>query len=212
MKKILCIILSVLLILSLASCNYSKSVKRISVEETENHFNEYVEDIANCMEKYDIKGDYEYSFEDDSGYILFSNEYLTLSISLYNDRFNPFGEDFELGYEKYRVHYQTSISEADDMLDTDNPAFKIIPVALSNITGTTVTEEEVKEYFEEIKENTKVPHINSDEEQDDIIEIDSDFKDMHMSYSLSYVKGITWFFSEVIVFGGEGYNNYTNVE
>ena len=198
------------MIFSLTSCNE----KRIPVEKTKNNFNKYVEEIEKCKQQNNIIFDtYEDNFKDNSGGINFTfaeDDNISVSFQLYNDRFNPFGENYKNGVEKYYIWYQREFNYIDNILNTENSAFKILPVILSNITSQNVTENETKQHFSELKETIQIPDCDYTKSEDNFIEESSNFKNVRIRYSLSY-SNINNKLYEVISFGGEGYNNYTVV-
>ena len=93
MKKIICLLLCALSIIFCSACSLSGNAKRISVEETEEHFNKYVEDIKTCIsnlgvtEIEKINANYKFAeFSDGRGNISLNiNDDVTLDIDLYND-------------------------------------------------------------------------------------------------------------------------------
>ena len=156
---------------------------------------------------------YEDNFKDNSGGINFTfaeDDNISVSFQLYNDRFNPFGENYKNGVEKYYIWYQREFNYIDNILNTENSAFKILPVILSNITSQNVTENETKQHFSELKETIQIPDCDYTKSEDNFIEESSNFKNVRIRYSLSY-SNINNKLYEVISFGGEGYNNYTVV-
>ena len=99
MKKIICLLLCALSIFFCSACSLSGNAKRISVEETEEHFNEYVADIDECIRLNEIEDydTYDHSFSNTVGniYLHFKNDAL-INIYLANS-----GNSDTKGYETY---------------------------------------------------------------------------------------------------------------
>lgn len=216
MKK-LYLLIYVITIFLLTSCGLISDVKRISPEETEIHFNDYLADIETCIKENNIDDKYfDYFYEEDSGVIHFDfneNESdISLFIYLTNDRSNPFGNDYELGLEKYRITYQRMFSNEYDILNVDNSAFKIIPVVLSNITKDTITEEDIKEHFLKCKDKIGIQNYDSTENNSTLINVDCNFNNVKTEYSLGYYENQEKNYVEGIVFGGFHNNSYTALD
>lgn len=211
MKRKLCIILSVVLLLLLYSCGFVTN-KKVSIEETKKHFSRYVDDVKDCIEEHEIKEvNFDYNFyKDGFGTISFYCEYFYLYFDLYNDRENLFGDNSEFGLEKYRISYQREFLDADDILNTQNPSFKVLSVLLSDITEETVTEEEIKTFLSKIKENTKVPNFDNTVKQENLISYKTVLKGQRVDYFLNFRPIRDGVFTEVIIFGDNG-TGYTKI-
>lgn len=206
----LSLVFSIILMLLFTSCAYvpGKDLKKISNEQLKEDFNRYVTDAQEYMNDNIIKDvDFEYDFSYDSGSIYFRGKDCYMYFNLYLDRENPFGNDYELGIEKYNITYQRDFDAIEDLLSTQIPSFKIMSMLLSMVTGEAVSEEEVVTYFSELKENVKIPDFDESHNQDELINIYEHFKDEYINYYVNYKPYTNQGFSEVIVLGrgGNGY-------
>lgn len=204
MKKIFSILLFLLLIISLCSCDILNTEDRISVEVTENRVNKIKSDIKNCLEKENIIYEpYNESFEDGYGNIdfTFDSHKIWLDIDIYNDRFNPIGDDYEEGVEKFKITYTRKFLDMDNYLKTDNEAFKIMPVVLSNVLDEDVTESELKEFLSTIK--SKIPNLLTENaDGDNLVEYNTDHNDISFTYLLGKPSGTNGI-DESIYFSGK---------
>ncbi len=207
MKKWLCILINIVIIFSCASCTNFSNSERISVEETEKHFNKYVQDIEDCIEYSNIDdcNYFDSSFEDGWGkiYMNFKDYDIGLNIYLYNDiAFNNSFNLDELGYEKYAIFYENSFSNIDDMLNDDNSAFKIIQIILSNVEEENLTETDMKELLTTVKKEVSIPVFDYTEPCT-LAEISILYRDITVRYYLYYrTSGTTSMYIEHIKFEG----------
>ena len=206
MKKSLCLILSVLTIFLFTSCRFENNAKRISPEETEKHYYEYVEAVENCIEENDIKAkDIATHFDDGHGFImmLLDKRSTRLHINIDNNRYNPLGKDYESGFETYKIYVERRFADLDDRLNESEAVLKIISAVLSQATGETVTEEELKVYFEESKKKIELSDYDPEKLSVNLANVDSIFKNEAFGYSLHfYPKYMRDAYSEQIQFGG----------
>ena len=100
-----------------------------------------------------------YHYEDDSGSILLEYDDCSLDFNLYNYRENLCGEDYEQGIEKYNIIYEREFENVEDILNAENPTFKILSFYLSKVTQTTVSEERSAQLFTELKEKADFAEI-----------------------------------------------------
>lgn len=210
MKKIICLLLCALSIIFCSACSLSGNAKRISVEETEEHFNKYVEDIKTCIsnlgvtEIEKINANYKFAeFSDGRGNISLNiNDDVTLDIDLYNDRSNQFGEDYELGIEKYRICYNHTFSNQAEFLNADKVSLELIAVAFSDAIGETVTENEIQEFLLDCKKQISIPYYDLDVSKKEIVKFSSEYKNENFDYHLNYTAAGNNRYFEAIVFGG----------
>lgn len=202
MKQKLCFIFLCIIIISFCSCNTANNIERVSVEETEERFNEIVTDINKCIEDKNIILYQEPSelFEDGLGTIHFYFNYnrIQLSIKIHNDRFNLFGDDFENGIEKYKIGYFRCFNHIDKVFNTDNGAFDIMPVVLSNVLGEPVSKAEIIELMNQVK-NNYCNSITDNKKTEILFDYKSEFKGGTFEYTLynstfnsSYREGISF--------------------
>lgn len=203
MKKLLCLFFSCIIIISLCSCNTINNDERVSVEETEERFNEIVTEIKKCIKDKNIilyQEPFE-SFEDGFGTIDFAFNYgrIQFGINIHNDRFNLFGNDFENGVEKYNIEYCRYFNQIDKVLDTDNGVFEIMPVVLSNVLGEPVSKVEIIELMNKVK-NNYCNSITDNKKTDILVDYKSKFKGGTFEYTLynrtsdsGYREGISFY-------------------
>lgn len=212
MKRRLCLILSVVIIFLLTSCQFRDDVKRILPEETEKHYYEYVEAVENCIEENNIDAkDIYKNCEDGHGHIMMNLDKKTSIMHIYldNNRYNPLGENYELGFETYKIYVERRFADAEDRLNESSSVLKIISVVLTKATGETVTEEELKEYFEQCKEDIELSDYDPEKLSVNLANVDSVFKNESFGYSLMfYPKYRRDAYSEQIQFGGQD-DSYT---
>lgn len=219
MKKYICTIISILLMCSFSSCFVTSNRNRVTVDETEEHFYNYVQDIKQCMELCNIENEckyFDYSFEENTGTINININTDTfnavLLIEIYNDISNPLGDDYELGLEKYYIYCQNTFNSLDNAIDTENPVYEIIAVVLSDVTSETLIVDELKSFLSSVKDNLDISQFKDIQYENPFFEYSDKFKDIYFRYSLIDTAVPNSRYNEVIKFGGEGYNNYTNVE
>lgn len=210
MKKLLCLILSIILLFSISSCTFERNIKRISVEQTEAHFNQCVENVKECIKENgfdDVNFDYE--FIDNSGSMFFYTDDYFLSVELYNNRENPFGKNYESGIEQFYIDYNRNFHDEKDVLNTENPSYKIIATALSYFIGEVVTEEELRVFFAQLKESVDIPDFDRSKNHTDLFHIDTKFKEQTVEYWIDYYSRSNGTFMENIIFGAHqtGYTN-----
>lgn len=212
MKKLLCLILPIILLFSFSSCAFDRNMKRISVEQTEVHFNQCVEEVKGCIEKNGFDDvNFNYEFIDNFGSIRFYSDGYFLSVELYNNRENPFGEDYESGIEQFYIGYNRDFHDEKDVLNTENPSYKIIATALSYFIGKAVTEEELSAFFAELKKSVDIPDFDSSKNNTDLFRIDTKFKEQTVEYRIDYYSRCNGTFMESILFGTHR-TGYTNQE
>ena len=206
MKKSLCLILSAITIFLFTSCHFGNNAKRISPEETEKHYYKYVEAVENCIEENDIKAkDIATHFDNGHGYImmLLDKRSTRLHINIDNNRYNPLGKDYESGFETYKIYVERRFADADDRLIESSSVLKIISTVLTEATGENVTEEEIKEYFEQCKEDIELSDYDPEKLSVNLANVDGMYKNEHFGYSLMfYPKYLRDAYSEQLQFGG----------
>lgn len=210
MKKIICLLLCVLSIIICSACSLSGNAKRISVEETEEHFNKYVADIDECinLNGIDDYDKYEYSFPDTVGniYLHFKNDAL-INVYIANS-----GSNDTKGYETYSVLYVNDFSNEDNILNLDNSPISIFSVFLSNILNENITQNEVNLFLQKFKNSIGTPSFDENEIIDKF-EKDTHFRKIPVKYRLNHqiLDGGMEHYIEEIYFGEIG-DNYTNTD
>lgn len=209
MRKIICLLLCTLSIIFCSACNLNDNVKRISVEETEAHFNNYVEDIRTCIENMGVTEIEKINtnskfaeFSDGRGNITLHIDDAILDIDLYNYKSNPFGKDYELGIEKYRICYNHTFSNQADFLAADKVSLELIAVAFSDAIGETVTENEIKEFLLDCKKQISIPYYDTEVSKKELVKFSSKYKNENFDYQLEYTAAGNNRYFEAIVFGG----------
>lgn len=210
MKKIICLLLCALSIIFCSACSLRGNAKRISVEETEEHFNKYVADIDECirLNGIDDYDKYEYSFPDTVGniYLHFKNDAL-INIYLANS-----GNSDTKGYETYSLLYVNDFSNEDYILSLDNSPISIFSVFLSNILNEKITQNEVNLFLQEFKNSIGTPSFDENEIIEKF-EKDTHFRKIPVKYRLNHqiLDGGIEHYIEEIYFGEIG-DNYTNTD
>lgn len=210
MKKIICLFLCALSIIFCSACSLSGNAKRISVEETEEHFNKYVADIDECIRLNEIEDydTYDHSFSNTVGniYLHFKNDAL-INIYLANS-----GNSDTKGYETYSVLYVNDFSNEDNILNLDNSPISIFSVFLSNILNENITQNEVNLFLQEFKNSIGTPSFDENEIIEKF-EKDTHFRKIPVKYRLNHqiLDGGIEHYIEEIYFGEIG-DNYTNTD
>lgn len=211
-KVSLSLIFSAVTALIFSFCFFEDNAKRIPVEETEEHFYEYVSGMEDLTEENEIDDrSFTYHYEDDSGSILLEYDDCSLDFNLYNYRENLFGEDYEQGIEKYNIIYAREFENVEDILNAENPTFKILSFYLSKVTQTTVSEERSAQLFTELKEKADVPEFDKTKRQDEFVKFEIDFEGQDTKYSLNYSANGGGKYRECIIIGcfGSGVTKQT---
>lgn len=210
MKKIICLLLSVLSIIICSACSLSGNAKRISVEETEEHFNKYVADIDECinLNGIDDYDKYEYSFPDTVGniYLHFKNDAL-INVYIANS-----GSNDTKGYETYSVLYENGFKDEDDILCFQNSVIKVFNVLFSDIMNENISPDEVNSFFKGLKDSIGKPDFDENEILEKL-EKDVRFRKIPVRYKLNrqILDGGIECYNEQIYFGEIG-DNYTNTD
>ena len=210
MKKIISLLLCVLSVFFCSSCSSGGNIKKISLDETKEHFNKYVADIDECinLNGIDDYDKYEYSFPDTVGniYLHFKNDAL-INVYIANS-----GSSDTKGYETYSVLYENSFEDEDDILCFQNSVIKVFNVLFSDIMNENISPDEVNSFFKGLKDSIGKPNFDENEILEKL-EKDARFRRIPVKYKLNrqILDGGIECYIEQIYFGEIG-DNYTNTD
>lgn len=201
MKKFICVFMSLVLMMLFVSCDFRK-LKDTSIEETEVHFNTYLEHVKSYLKQNSIDYYYYYYFEDGYGTIniFFDNGEVNnnIYIRLYNDS----------NRERYYVQSQIHYKDINNILNIKKIEYELLYIVFSHITENTVTKDEFYYSLLQIKNNLNIPYYDTTETQWHLTNCSLDVNDVHIRYELSYFPREDFKYTETLIFGGDAYQNY----
>ena len=221
MKKCICVFLSVMTVILFTSCSGNK-LEKTSFNDTQKQYSDSADRISKFLEtnlkeeQYEFESDYYDSTSLGSMYFNNKDKNERVFLELYNNDGGFAFEDSndELGYEQYYISVYREYDEIDDRLELDSITLKVISMFLSDILPEPITEEELDTSFEKFKEDLVIPDFEKEyTTHRPLVSKQFDIDLIHIRYKLNY----TYFssddnnYSEEIILGGEGYNNYTNI-
>lgn len=163
MNKVKLFILILLLITVLTACGTNS---KVSIEATENHFNECVERLC------EIDEDITYSWYERSGSVFYSLKNEDEKISIYFEIFNqiddsiiydlyPEIQDANYGFEKYSISVQRDFKSFDDVCMISEKYGNLLLTMLNENSDKEITLDDLENKFQTIKESISKAEDNT---------------------------------------------------
>lgn len=216
MKKLSIIFISFILLLS-SSCSTNKSnINTISVKETGEHFNDYIDKLYDYKKNMDVF-DWNNEYREGTIILFFKEDRTSVNFNLYNqlpDELSPFSKKNDDGYEKYKVSLSRCFQEADKICNLDNSIGDVVSIILSNIIKEKTTPKLIMESIEAEGVNKNVIKNSENLENEfnkKLYDKEININGIWCNYRLYYRYGGYQYFTEEIVFGGMEDDNYTKI-